>query len=75
MGKLKKIRYPAENNEFIYVPKRAIDLLNKKTIILNQFVVGGSGGKLVIKYEAKRGSNRGVMEFQDMGPDIVKNKN
>lgn len=74
MSSLKKIVYPVENNEFIYVPKRVIDLLNKKAIITDQYTVGGSGGKLVIKYESKKGSNRGVMELYDMGPDIAKRK-
>ncbi len=71
MGKLKKIAFLVEGNQFIYVSKRAIDLLNKKAIITDQYTVGGSGGKLVIKYEAKKGSNRGVMELYDMGPDIT----
>jgi len=69
MGKLKTIRYPTENNDFIYVPKRAIDLINKKTIIINQYV---EGNKLVIKYESKKGNIHGVMELYDMGPDITK---
>lgn len=70
MGKLKKIAYPAENNELIYVPKRVIDSLTKKVIITSQRVVGG---KLVIEYVAKKGSNRGVMELYDMGKDEKKN--
>ena len=69
MGKLKTIRYPTENNDFIYVPKRAIDLINKKTIIINQYV---EGNKLVIKYESQKGNSHGVMELYDMGPDIPK---
>lgn len=74
MSKLKKIAYPAENNEFIYVPKRAIDLVNKTAIITNQYIVGGAGGKIVIEYQSKKGSSHGVMEINNMGPDKPKNK-
>lgn len=74
MSKLKKIAFPAEHNEFIYVPRRAIDLINKKAIILKQNVIGGVGGKLVIEYKSKSGTNHGVMELYDMGPDIPKTK-
>lgn len=72
MAKLKKIAIPAENNQFIYVPKRAIDGISKKAVITKQYVVGGAGGKLVIEYEAKKGSGHGVMELYDMGPDEKK---
>lgn len=74
MSKLKKIAYPAENNEFIYVPKKAIDLINKRSIITEQYAVGGTGGKIVIKYQSKTGISHGVMELYDMGPDEPKNK-
>jgi len=65
MGRLKKVSYPAENGELIYVAKRTIDLIKKKTIITKQYV---DKEKLVIEYHAKHGSNRGVMELNDMGP-------
>lgn len=74
MAKLKKTAYHAENNEFIYVPQRAINLINKTAIITNQSVVGGAGGKLVIEYQSKSGNSHGVMEINDMGPDKPKNK-
>ncbi|KZL94334.1 hypothetical protein [Clostridium magnum] len=74
MSKLKKIAYPVENNQFIYVPKRAIDLIYKTAIITNQYTVGGKGGKLVIEYQSKSGGSHGVMEINDMGPDEPKNK-
>lgn len=69
MGRLKKIACPAENNKLIYVPKRILDKLNKKAIVLKQYVVGATGGKLVIEYKAKKGSAHGRMELYDMGPD------
>lgn len=72
MGRLKKIAYPTEDNEFIYVPKRIIDLLTKKCIITKQHIVGE---KIVIEYSAKKGSNHGVMELYNMGPDAPKNEN
>jgi hypothetical protein len=72
VSKLKKIAYPAEHNEFIYVPKRVIDTISKTAIITNQYVVGRAGGKLMLEYEAKRGSAHGVMEINDMGPDTPK---
>jgi hypothetical protein len=75
MSKLKKIAYPAENNEFIYVPKKAIDLINKRSIITEQYPVGGAGGKIVIKYHSKTGISHGVMELYDMGSDLPKNEN
>ena len=43
MGKLKKIAWPVENGEFIYVPKKVIDGINKTAIITNQYTVKGSG--------------------------------
>jgi hypothetical protein len=75
MGKLKTIAYPAENNQFINVPKRMIDLLNKKTIITNLYALGDEKGKLVIEYRAKHGSNRGVMELYDMYINIPREEN
>lgn len=72
MGKLKKMVFPAEHNEFIYVPKKAIDLIYKKAIILKQNVIGGVGGKLVIEYKSKSGTSHGVIELYDMRPDIPK---
>lgn len=72
MGRLKKIAYPTENNELIYVPKRIIDLLNKKCIITKQTIVGD---KIIFEYSAKNGSNHGVMELYNMGPDAPKNEN
>lgn len=66
MAKLKTIAYPAEKNEFIRVPKRMIDQLQKNIIITKQYVVGDAQGKLVIEYQAKHGSNRGVMELWDI---------
>lgn len=74
MSRLKKMAYPVENNEFIYVPQRAINLLHRKCIITNQYTVGGAGGKLVIEYESKNGDSHGVMELYDMGPDKPKDK-
>ncbi|MBU3155152.1 hypothetical protein [Clostridium estertheticum] len=74
MSRLKKLAYPAENNEFIYVPKRVIDFISKGAIITDQHVEGSAGGKLVLKYESKTGSSHGTMEINDMGPDIIKNK-
>ncbi|AGK95605.1 hypothetical protein [Clostridium pasteurianum] len=73
MGRLKKIAYPTENNDFIYVPKRIIEHLTKKCIITKQTIVGI--GKIVIEYKAKNGSNHGVMELYTMGPDAPKNEN
>lgn len=69
MAKLKKIAIQAENNEFIYVPKRVRDHLNKKVIITKQSVVGGAGGKLVIEYRSKRYNSHGKIELYDMGSD------
>ena len=43
MGKLKKIAWPVENGEFIYVPKKVIDGINKTAIITNQYMVKGTG--------------------------------
>jgi pectin methylesterase-like acyl-CoA thioesterase len=43
MGKLKMIAYPTGNGQFIYVPKKAIDGISKKAIILKQYTVVGSG--------------------------------
>lgn len=43
MGKLKKIAWPIENGEFIYVPKRVIDSINKTAVITKQYTVKGSG--------------------------------
>jgi len=75
MGRLKKISYPAENNEFITVPKRIIDLINKKAIITRLYTLGDEKGKLVIEYRAKNGSNRGVMELYDMYINIPREEN
>lgn len=72
MGRLKKIAYPTENDEFIYVPKRIIDLLNRKCIVTKQLI---NGDKIVFEYKAKNGSNHGVMELYNMGPDASKNEN
>ncbi|MCB2300444.1 hypothetical protein [Clostridium tagluense] len=72
MARLRKIAYPAENNEFIYVPKRVIDTICKSAIITNQYVVGRAGGKLVLEYKDKKFKARGRMEINDMGPDKSK---
>lgn len=69
MAKLKKIAYPADNGQFIYVPKKIIDYLSKKTIVTCMQTVGGAGGKLVIEYVSKKGSAHGRMELYDMGSD------
>lgn len=69
MGKLKKIAYPAENNQFIYFPKRILDQINKKAVITSMQAVGGSGGKVVIEYRSKKHNISGKMELNDLGPD------
>lgn len=69
MAKLKKIAYPADNGQSIYVSKKIIDYLYKKTIVTCMQTVGGAGGKVVIEYEAKKGSAHGRMELYDMGSD------
>jgi len=74
LSKLIKLAYPAENDEFIYVPKRVIDFISKSAIITDQHVEGRAGGKLILKYESKTGSSNGTMEINDMGPDTIKNK-
>lgn len=72
MGRLKKTTYPTEDNGTIYVPKRIIDLLTKKCVITKRTIVGD---KIVFEYKDKNGSNHGVMELYNMGPDIPKNIN
>lgn len=74
MSKLKKVAYPADNNQFIYVAKKAIDGISKKAFITKQYTVGGTGGKLVIEYADKKGNSHGVMELYDMGEKEPKNK-
>jgi len=66
LAKLKTIAYPAENNEFIRVPRKIINQLHKTVIITHQYAIGDAQGKLVIEYQAKHGSNRGVMELWDI---------
>lgn len=74
MGRLKKMAYPGENGEFIYVPKRVIDGICKKSIITSLHTEGGIGGKVIIKYEDTRYGSYGTAELFDMGPDVPKNK-
>ena len=66
MGKLKKIIYPLEGNEGIYVHQRVIQGITKTAYIIDQYV---ENGKLIIKYKSKKGNAHGVMEINDLGPD------
>lgn len=69
MARLKKIAYPAQNNQLIYFPKRILDQINKKAVITSMQAIGGSGGKVVIEYRSKKGNGHGVMTLNDIGSD------
>ncbi|MDP4174177.1 MAG: hypothetical protein Q8933_09435 [Bacteroidota bacterium] len=71
MGRLKIIPYYVEDSEPINIPKRVIDNLNKKTIITNQYIDEGSRRELVIEYQARKGSARGVMRLYDVQPENI----
>ena len=43
MAKLKKIAWPVENGEFIYLPKKVLDGIAKTANILKQYTVKGTG--------------------------------
>lgn len=64
MGRLKKIAWPVEDGNFIYVHQRVIQGVNKSAYIIEQYV---ENGKLIIKYKSKKGNAHGVMELNDMG--------
>ena len=68
MGKLKKIIYPLEGNECIYVHQRVIQGITKTAYITDRFV-DMERGILIIKYKSKKGNAHGVMEINDLGPD------
>ena len=69
MGKLKKIIYPYEGNECIYMHQRVIKGITKSAYITDQWV---DRGVLTIKYTSKKGGAHGVMEINDLGPDEKK---
>jgi len=53
MDKLKKIAWPVQNGEFIYLPKKVLDGINKTAIITNQYTVEGSGENTQIVFITK----------------------
>ena len=71
MGKLKKIAYPLDGNECIYVHQRVIKGITKSAYITDQYV-DMERGILTINYKSKKGNAHGSMEIIDLGPDEIK---
>lgn len=71
-NRLNREVYTGPNGEMVYVPKRIIDNLKRKTTITSLNVIAEdnelSFGKVVIEYKTKRGGNHGVMELYNIGP-------
>lgn len=67
-----RLELPSEyNGEMIYVNRRIYEGVLKKVEVVNMKVVGGTGGKLVIEYQPKRGCGRGILELFDIGPKPI----
>jgi hypothetical protein len=67
--RIKRIRvYDEVTGRYVHIMKTAYETLCKKVIIDKSYIIEGDPDKLVIEYKGKRGSYRGVAEFNDLGP-------